>query len=206
MRTRLRIRYSAQMAFELSPERLEQIHAEYRKIAYPFLLVDEARKAAGRQGDPEMVYGTTPAQTVLDLLDFGEARPDDIFYDLGCGLGMPTIVAAHFCRRAVGIEILPEVAEKAREVAQGLQLQNAEFELTDFKSADLSAGTLIYCYSTCLRAQSRAEVAAGVSRAQPGTRVLTVTHDLEHPSLEKKGTRELSWEGSRRTVYLHVRR
>ena len=194
------------MPFELSPERLEQIHAEYRKIAYPFLLVDEARKAAGRSGDSEMVYGTTPAQTVLDLLDFGQARPDDVFYDLGCGLGMPTVVAAHFCRKAIGIEILPEVAEKAREVAQGLQLANAEFQLTDFKSADFGEGTLIYCYSTCLRPQSRLEVAQGVARTKPGTRVLTVTHDLEHPELEKKASRELSWEGSRRTVYLHVRR
>jgi hypothetical protein len=35
---------------------------------------------------------------------------------------------------------------------------------------------------------------------------LTVTHNLEHPSLEMKESRELSWEGSRRSVYLHVRR
>ena len=194
------------MPFELSADRLEQIDAEYRKIAYPFLLVDDARRAAGRAGDPEMVYGTTPASAVLQLLDFAAATPDDVFYDLGCGLGVPTVVAAHFCRKSIGIEILPEVAQRAREVAQGLQLANATFEVTDFKSVDLSEGTLIYCYSTCLRAQSRAELAEGVSKARPGTRVLTVTHNLEHPSLEMKESRELSWEGSRRSVYLHVRR
>jgi SAM-dependent methyltransferase len=194
------------MPFELSADRLEQIDAEYRKIASPFLLVDDARRAAGRAGDPEMVYGTTPASAVLELLDFAAATPDDVFYDLGCGLGVPTVVAAHFCKKAIGIEILPEVAQRAREVAQGLQLANATFEVTDFKGADLSEGTLIYCYSTCLRAQSRAELAEGVSKARPGTRVLTVTHNLEHPSLEMKESRELSWEGSRRSVYLHLRR
>jgi hypothetical protein len=57
-----------------------------------------------------------------------------------------------------------------------------------------------------MRAQSRAEVAEGVSRARPGTRVLTVTHNLEHPALELKEQREMSWEGSGHTVYLHVRR
>jgi len=94
------------MAFELSPERLEEINAEYRKILYPFLLVDDARRAAGRAGDPEMVYGTTPASLVLQLLDFANATAEDIFYDCGCGLGVPTIVAAHFCKKAIGIEIL----------------------------------------------------------------------------------------------------
>jgi SAM-dependent methyltransferase len=194
------------MAIELASERLEQIYAEYRKIAYPYLLVDEARRGAGREGDSEIVYGTTPASTVLQLLEFGGATADDVFYDLGCGLGVPTIVAAHFCKRSIGIEILPEVAQKAREVAQGLKIENAFFELTDFRSADVSQGTLIYCYSTCMRAQSRAEVAEGVSRARPGTRVLTVTHNLEHPALELKEQREMSWEGSGHTVYLHVRR
>jgi SAM-dependent methyltransferase len=194
------------MAIELASERLEQIHAEYRKIAYPYLLIDEARRTAGRQGDSEIVYGTTPASTVLQLLEFGGATSDDVFYDLGCGLGIPTIVAAHFCKRSIGIELLPEVAQKAREVAQGLKIENAIFELTDFKSADVSQGTLIYCYSTCLRAQSRAELAEVVSRARPGTRVLTVTHNLEHPALELKEQRELSWEGSGHTVYLHLRR
>jgi SAM-dependent methyltransferase len=192
--------------FEISPDRLDQINAEYRKIAYPFLFVDDARRAAGKAGDSEMVYGTTPPSVVLELLEFGGATAEDTFYDLGCGFGVPTIVAAHFCKRAIGIEILPEVAERAREVAQSLQLANASFEVTDFKSADLSAGTVIYCYSTCLRAQSRAELAQGVSRAPAGTRVLTVTHNLEHPSLELKESREMSWEGSRRSVYLHLRK
>jgi SAM-dependent methyltransferase len=192
--------------FQIPPDRLEQINAEYRKIAYPYLLVDDARRAAGREGDPEMVYGTTPPSAVLGLLEFAQATAEDVFYDLGSGLGVPTIVAALFCKKSVGIEVLPEVVQKAREVAQGLQLANASFELTDFKSADVSEGTLIYCYSTCLRAQSRAEVAEGVSRARPGSRVLTVTHGLEHPALELKESRELSWEGSRRTVHLHVRR
>jgi SAM-dependent methyltransferase len=194
------------MGFELAPDRLEKIEAEYRKIAYPFLLVDDARRAAGRSGDPEMVYGTTPPSVVLQLLEFGSATSEDTFYDLGCGLGVPTVVAAHFCKRSIGLEILPEVAGRAREVAEALQLANASFELTDFKSADLSEGTLIYCYSTCLRAESRAELAVGVSKTRAGTRVLTVTHNLEHPSLQMKESRELSWEGSRRTVYLHLRR
>ncbi len=98
------------------------------------------------------------------------------------------------------------MAEKAREVARGLDLGNAEFRLADFKTADVSDGSFIYCYSTCLRAQSRAELAGLVARTRPGTRILTVTHNLEHPELVMKETRDLSWEGSHRSVYLHVRK
>ena len=104
------------------------------------------------------------------------------------------------------IEILPEVARQAQGVADALSLANASFQVADFKSADVSDGTLIYCYSTCLRAQSRAELADRLAQTQPGTRILTVTHNLEHPALEVKETREMSWEESHRTVYLHVRK
>ena len=187
-------------------DRLKQVEDEYWKIKYPFLIVDEARRAAGKAGDSEMVYGTTPPAVVLELLELAEVKPDDVFYDLGCGLGVPTVVAALLCKKSVGIEILADVARQAQGVADALSLANASFHVADFKSADVSDGTLIYCYSTCLRAQSRAELAERVAQTRPGTRILTVTHNLEHPALDLKQTREMSWEESHRTVYLHVRK
>jgi SAM-dependent methyltransferase len=185
---------------------MEQIEAEYCKIAYPMLLVDDARRAAGMSGDLEMTYGETPPTTMLQVLEVGGATSDDVFYDMGCGLGLPTVVAAHFCKKAVGFEILPEVAEKAREVAGALGLGNAVFELADFKTADVTEGTFIFCYATCLREQSRAELAACVSRTRSGSRIVTVTHNLEHTELELIRTCEIAWEGYPRAVYVHVRR
>ena len=186
--------------------RLPEIDAEYWKIKYPSLLVHEARAAAGRTGDTEMVYGTTPGEAVLALLDFAGATADDVFYDLGCGLGVPTIVAALVCKKSTGIELLPEIAQQAQAVADALKLSNVSFLVGDLKSADVSDGTIVYCYSTCLREESRLALGERVALARPGTRVLTVTHGLTHEALELKERREIGWEGRTRSVYLYIRR
>jgi SAM-dependent methyltransferase len=191
--------------FPQADARLAEIDAEYWKIKYPSLLVHEARAAAGRTGDTEMVYGTTPGEATLELLDFAGAGPDDVFYDLGCGLGVPTIVAALVCKRSTGIELLPEIAKQAQAVAEALKLGNAKFLVGDLKSADVSDGTILYCYSTCLREESRVALGERVALCKPGTRILTVTHGLENAALELKERRELGWEGRTRSVYLYLR-
>jgi SAM-dependent methyltransferase len=184
----------------------QKVESAYWKVQYPFLLVDGARRAAGLQGDSEMVYGNTPPAAVVKLLELAEVRADDVFYDLGCGFGVPTVVAARACRKSLGIEILPEVAAQAQQIASALELENTRFVVADFKTADVSDGSLIYCYSTCLRPESRKLVADLVAKTRPGTRILSVTHTLEHAELELREARELSWDGSTRSVYLHVRR
>jgi SAM-dependent methyltransferase len=187
-------------------EWVQKVESVYWKVQYPFLLVDGARRAAGLEGDSEMVYGNTPPAVVVKLLELAEVQADDVFYDLGCGFGVPTVVAARACRRSLGIEILPEVAAQAQKIASALELQNTSFVVADFKTADVSDGSLIYCYSTCLRPESRKVVAELVAKTRPGTRILSVTHTLEHPELELREARELSWDGSSRSVYLQVRR
>jgi SAM-dependent methyltransferase len=192
--------------FPHADARLADIDAEYWKIKYPSLLVHEARATAGRTGDTEMVYGTTPGEATLELLDFAEATEDDIFYDLGCGLGVPTIVASLVCKKSTGIELLPEIAKQAQQVAEALKLANASFLVGDLKSADVSDGTIIYCYSTCLREESRLALGDRVALTKPGTRILTVTHGLTHEALDLKERREIGWEGRTRSVYLYLRR
>jgi SAM-dependent methyltransferase len=192
--------------FPQADARLAEIDAEYWKIKYPSLLVHEARATAGRTGDSEMVYGTTPGDATLELLDFAQAKADDIFYDLGCGLGVPTIVASLVCKRSTGIELLPEIAAQARAVAEALKLTNASFVVGDLKSVDVSDGTIIYCYSTCLREESRAALGERVALCKRGTRILTVTHGLTNAALELEERREIGWEGRSRSVYLYVRR
>jgi SAM-dependent methyltransferase len=192
--------------FPHADARLPEIDAEYWKIKYPSLLVHEARAAAGRTGDTEMVYGTTPGEATLALLEFAEATADDVFYDLGCGLGVPTIVAALVCRKSTGVELLPEIARQAQAVAEALKLANASFLVGDLKSADVGDATIVYCYSTCLREESRLALGERVALARPGTRVLTVTHGLTHEELVLKERREIGWEGRTRSVYLYMRR
>jgi len=64
------------MDFPFPEGRLRQIEAEYWKIQYPHLVVDEARKAAGRAGDSELTYGTTSPSLAVALLALAGAGKD----------------------------------------------------------------------------------------------------------------------------------
>jgi SAM-dependent methyltransferase len=181
---------------------LEDVEDAYRKIRYQTLLVAEARAAEGREGDPELTYGTTTPRLASQILDLAGAGPDDIFYDLGCGFGVPTIVAALRCKRATGIDVLPPLIARARDVAEELKLGNATFTVGDLRQADLSDGTVFYSYCTCLSGETRRAMADAIARARPGARIVTVTHALDHPRIELVEKTSLRWGAVSHSVLL----
>ncbi len=182
------------MTFDALLPRVKEVEHEYRKIRYQSLIVDEARKAQGREGDRELTYGTTTPRLALRiLLEILHAGPGDIFYDLGCGLGVPTIVASLLCKRATGIDVLAPILDHPRQVATALKLRNAKFIAGDFREQDFSDGTAFYSYSTCFSPETRALLAEKVSAAKAGARIATVTHPLRHPKLEFVEKVTLRW-------------
>lgn len=187
--------------------RVEAVEREYRKITHQSLIVDDARKAEGRDGDVELTYGTTSPRLALRILrEVLGCGPGDVFYDLGCGLGVPTVVAALVCARATGIDVLPQLLEHGRGVARTLNLSNARFVHGDLRAQDLGDGTAFYSYSTCLLPETRAAMAERIAQARPGARAVTVTHALDHPALERTAKLELRWGATPHSVFLHVRR
>jgi predicted RNA methylase len=65
----------------------------------------------------------TPQVIVERMLTAGRVKPGEMVYDLGCGDGRIVIMAAQkFGARAVGVELLPDIARKARERVQTLGL------------------------------------------------------------------------------------
>lgn len=185
--------------------RIREVEREYRRIRYQSLIVDDARRAQGLEGDDELTYGTTPPRLAFRILELLQAGPQDVFYDLGCGLGVPTIVAALFCKRATGIDVLPQLIDRARGVAKALKLRNTKFIAGDLRQQDVSAGTIFYSYSTCLSPQTLAAMAEKVSAARPGARIATVTHPLRHEKLEFVEKVSLRWGLTPHAIFLHKR-
>ena len=97
----------------------------------------------------EMVaYQPTPARHVLELIRRTKLTDDDVFIDLGSGLGLVPLVAATCTKaRAVGIELEPSYVECATQCARDLNLANATFLAMDARDADLSSGTVFYLYT-----------------------------------------------------------
>jgi hypothetical protein len=78
------------------------------------------------------------------------AGPEDVIFDLGCGMGrFLCVMARRKVRKCVGVELVPQLCEIARENAARLRGRKAPIEIQcgDAASADLSAGTIYYMYN-----------------------------------------------------------
>jgi hypothetical protein len=98
---------------------------------------------------PEMVpYQPTPVRHVLHLIAAAAVAEDDVFVDLGSGLGhVPLLVSMLTGAQSLGVEVQATYVASARKCAQSLRLSRVQFIAEDVRNADLSRGTIFYLYS-----------------------------------------------------------
>jgi len=101
------------------------------------------------QLSPEMVaYQPTPVRHILELIASTAFSEDDIFVDLGSGLGhVPLLVSMVTDAQSLGIEVQATYVASARGCARSLHLNRVRFIPQDAREADLSSGTVFYLYS-----------------------------------------------------------
>jgi hypothetical protein len=98
---------------------------------------------------PEMIpFQPTPVRHILDLITASLLLEDDVFVDLGSGLGhVPLLVSMLAGVRSIGIEVQAAYVASAQECAQSLRLGRVQFVAADARAVDLSSGTVFYLYS-----------------------------------------------------------
>jgi hypothetical protein len=101
------------------------------------------------QRSPEMVpYQPTPVRHILQLMAATALAEDDVFVDLGSGLGhVPLLVSIMTGVHSLGVEVQATYVNSARECAQSLHLSRVQFIPQDARDADFSRGTVFYLYS-----------------------------------------------------------
>lgn len=75
---------------------------------------------------------------------------DDVFYDIGCGMGRILCVAARKrLKGCVGVELLEDLCDRARDNAQRLRRRRAPVHVVcdDVLNVDLSEGTVFFLYN-----------------------------------------------------------
>ncbi|MCW2973498.1 MAG: methyltransferase, TrmA family [Thermoleophilia bacterium] len=73
---------------------------------------------------------TAQANALYDLvLDVAKPRPDDIAYDLYCGLGSITLALAPHVQEVVGVEVVQEAIDCAIENAELNEIENVEWQV-----------------------------------------------------------------------------
>jgi predicted amidohydrolase len=102
-----------------------------------------------RERQPGMIrYQPTPASVILELTDQVEFSSQDVFYDLGSGLGQVVgLVNLLTGVRCVGIEYQTTYCAYAREMASSLGLKNTSFINADAKDVDYSNGTIFFMFN-----------------------------------------------------------
>lgn len=113
------------------------------------LLLGGTIPEATRPLEPEMVpYQRTPARVVLEMVERARLTEEDVFCDLGSGLGQVCILASLLGESAaLGIEVEPAYRDYARARAAELGLSRVEFVGADAREADLSRGSVFFMFT-----------------------------------------------------------
>jgi len=137
----------------------------------------------------DVPYVPTATPVVNKMLEMADVDGDDLVYDLGSGDGRIVIQAAkRYGARGVGIEIDPELVEKARAKARAagvsdrVKFRQADLFETDFSDATVVTMYLLPSVNKELRPQLFEQLA-------PGTPV--VSHDFDMGAWEPEQTAKL---------------
>jgi SAM-dependent methyltransferase len=143
--------------------------------AVPALIVSTllAAPACGDIPGRDVRFEPTPMPAVRAMLAMADVGPEDLVYDLGSGDGrIPITAAKEFGARGVGIEIDPELVERARASARDAGVADrVEFQLGDMYAADVTPATVVTLFlhpgpNLKLRAKLRSDL-------RPGARVVS---------------------------------
>jgi SAM-dependent methyltransferase len=124
-------------------------------------------------------YVPTPEHVVRRMLNLANVSSDDVVYDLGSGDGRMVILAAkEFGARGVGVEIDPQLVQKARRRARQAGVSHlVDFRQGDLFDTDLGDATVVTLYlwpdmNNRLRPKLRREL-------DPGDRVVSHSFDID---------------------------
>ena len=124
----------------------------------------------------EVPFITTPDQVTLAMLELAGVGPADHVIDLGSGDGRIVITAAkRYGARGLGVEIVPELVRKSRELARLAGVQEwVEFREQDLFATDLSRASVVTMY---LLPEVNLQLRPRLLALAPGTRI--VSHDWD---------------------------
>ena len=102
-----------------------------------------------KEREPEMIYyQKTPVRIVLEMIRRAEFKPQDVFIDLGSGMGQVVMLVNLITNiHSIGLEYEPAFCGYAKDRAAELNLKDVEFISADARFADYSRGTVFFMYT-----------------------------------------------------------
>ena len=99
--------------------------------------------------EPGMIYfQKTPARIIFELVGRMRFTSDDVFVDIGSGLGQAAILVNLLTGiKTIGLEFEPAFCDYARHCSVELNLCNTAFINMDARDADYTGGTVFFMYT-----------------------------------------------------------
>lgn len=99
-------------------------------------------------GEHLVAYQPSGVAAIVRMLIEVPVSADDVVIDLGAGMGKVAILASLLTgATARGVELQPELVEKAREAAGRVGALRAKFEQGDARGACIDDGTVFFLYA-----------------------------------------------------------
>lgn len=127
----------------------------------------------------DVPFVVSPQTTVEGMLELANVSEDDVVYDLGSGDGrIPVTAAEEYGARAVGIEIQPDLVQRARKNAELSGVRDrVEFRQQDLFEANFSDATVVTLY---LFPKVNIKLRPMLfEQLEPGTRVVSHSFDMD---------------------------
>ena len=152
---------------------------------------------------PDCVFVPTPHDIVEEMLDMAKVTKSDIVYDLGCGDGRIVVQAARKrgCR-GVGFEIVPELAEQARENARQNKVAHlVKIKEEDLFKADISEATVVPVY---LLPKMLENLKPKLAKLKSGTRIVSHDYRIKGVAADKEVTLVSKETGAEHILILYT--
>lgn len=158
-------------------------------------------------------YGEITFQGVDTLLTKLKLTNNDVFYDLGCGVGkmVVQVYLGSPVKKSVGIELCHDRAQKALNIKEQLIKDNKiekdrtlAFYQESFLDSNLDDATIIYLASTCFPEDLMKKITDKIETLKPGLRIATLKKLAESAKLKlvEEFILPMTWSDST-TAYLY---
>lgn len=133
----------------------------------------------------EWVYGEIDFLSFAKLLNIAEAKPEEIFYDIGSGVGKAVIAAALLAdfKKCCGIEYLPSLHKTSLKCQKKLNA-SIEFAQANFLDVDISEADIIFVNATGFFAEFWQAVEHKLMTLKPGTRIILTSKSLPETNFQ----------------------